>query len=309
MAGLLATSYRLKLASRYHADRPCGLLLVDGSQAGVTAAKNNAGSLMLGGFSPDALPAIADWKTAPFGASRWTGYSGGNTALNLITGFSIIGIGRHLRITFESGAIPIESSQAFGGGEVGVAYAGTTIGDTKGHADGRTVYGLLQGIMRKVNSATHVGYAATTGGSRVFVGAEATARPMGFRSSLDTTVFDAAFRNSPYWTSGMVDRDTEIYAFGAFAIGFLAYYLTGQVGVHWATRTMDGMTVRVLGHSATASHMMVGVRRKPEAAQETLVTYRETGTWASWGALLERVWTVFPTLEIEHWEQDQSSAA
>ncbi|MBM4369736.1 MAG: hypothetical protein FJ102_26230 [Deltaproteobacteria bacterium] len=304
-----AIVFRNKAASRYHASRPCHLLLADGTQAGITATKMaSAGSTLLGLFAPDGSTDAANWKTAPVsGGARHTTYGclSGAPAIGSVVGWFFAEVPHQLWFGVET-AGPLESQGSFMAGEVLLAHD-TTLGEssTYGNADGRTIYGMLTGQKRSPDTSTGILYDASSNQGRVFFGAESTTRqPVTRFSSENYTATDMS--PASYGTGDwIVQGEHDVWLRSSYRVGKLAHVAWAKQGAHWATRSVNGVTCRLVGHSVTAAYGLLCGYRKPGATHETPYFRRTGATYASWTDLLQAAWNDAPNLA--YWEQDSSA--
>lgn len=297
---------RLKSANRYHASRPYHLLLADGTQAGITATKNTgAGSQLLCLFAPDGSSDVVNWKTAPVsGGARHTQYSGGALAASSVTSWAWIETPRALHLVVESTG-PVAADVSVYAGEVLVAHD-STLGETStyGHADGRTITGMLVGRPNKTASAG--GWGSTSNNqSRVFLGAESTRRTVNTTNAEASNFTATEMTPAGYGTGDWTAREIEIKISSSFRIGHPAWATCGKEGAHYAARTLGGATCRILGSSATVSYVVTSPYRKDNAAADTLYHRRTVATYANWTDFLQAAWDDMPNLT--YWEQDSSA--
>lgn len=297
---------RLKAANRYHSTRPYHLLLADGTQAGITAAKNTgAGSQLLALFAPDGSSDVANWKTAPVsGGARHTQYSGGSLAASSITGWAWIETPRALHLVVES-AGPVAANVGVYAGEVLVAHD-STLGEsaTYGHADGRTITGMLVGIPAKATAAGNWG-GATSQQGRVFLGAESTRRVAQTTNSEAGNFSATEMAPAGYGTGDWTARECELKIASSFRLGHPAWLTCGKEGAHYTARTLGGAVCRVLGSSASASYVVTSPYRKDNASADTLYHRRTVATYAAWTDFLQAAWD--DLANHTYWEQDSSA--
>lgn len=297
---------RLKAANRYHSTRPYHLLLADGTQAGITATKNTgAGSQLLCLFAPDGGADAVNWKTAPVsGGARHTQYSGGSLAASSITGWAWIETPRALHLVVESSG-PVASNVGVYAGEVIVAHD-STLGEsaTYGHADGRTITGMLVGIPAKATSSGNWGTTASAQG-RVFLGAESTRRTVHTTNSESANFSATEMAPAGYGTGDWTVREVEFKIASSFRIGHPAWLTCAKEGAYYAARTLGGLTSRLLGSSTTTSYVLPTPYRKDNASADTLYARRTVATYANWTDFLQAAWDDLPNLT--YWEQDSSA--
>lgn len=297
---------RLKSAHRYHSTRPYHLLLADGTQSGITATKNaGAGLQLLCLFAPDGSSDVANWKTAPVsGGARHTQYSGNSLAATSVTGWAWIETPRALWLSVESSG-PVMADASVYAGEVIVGHD-STLGEssTYGHADGRTITGMLVGRPNKANSTGNWG-AVTNPQGRVFLGAEATRRNVVPTNSEASNFSATEMTPAGYGTGDWTAREVEIKLASSFRIGHPAWATCCKEGAYYAARTLGGATMRVLGSSATISHVVTSPYRKDNASADTLYHRRTVATYANWTDFLQAIWDDMPSLT--YWEQDSSA--
>lgn len=306
-----ALCFRLKDASRYSASRPCHLILADGTQAGITAAKNTgAGTTFLSLFAPDGSSDVANWKTVPVtGGARSTLYScsGQNTAITSITGYYWFETPRMIVIGLETGGVsPIANGHCVYAGEVMVALD-TALGEssTYGHADGLTMYGMLIGAPNRNNVASNLG-ATSNGQSRLFIGSNATPRYVLPVETTTSNYTNALMDPTPFGTGKFLIRDFQMRINASHRVGDPAWLANCVDASHWTPITINGGTFRVFGPSASASHGVMSPYRKNAATADTLYTRRTTGTWAAWVDLLQSIWDDIGTNGV-YWQQEASA--
>lgn len=297
---------RNKAANRYHASRPCHFLLADGTQSGITATKMaSAGSTLLGLFAPDGSTAVANWKTAPCTGRHTTYGCPSGPAIGSVTGWFFCEVPHQLWFGIETSG-PIESASSFKVGEVILAHD-STLGEsaTYGAADGRTIYGMLSGQSRL--AAVNPGMLENASGnqSRVFFGAESAIRQPAFQQTGEF-FSDSEMSPAPYGTGDwIVQAEQDVFLRTTHRFGRLAHVAGVKRGAHWATRTANGVTCRIVGNSTTTSYGMLPGYRKPGATPDTPVFRRTAATYSTWTDLLEAVWT--DAANLTYWEQDSSN--
>ena len=301
---------RNKSSSYYHASRPLHCLLADGTAAGITGAlkKSGAGSTLIAGFGPDGGSAVANWKTAPWGAgpARNTLYSGYSVAIGSVTGWAIIETPHCWRLLVETTG-PVASANSFKFGEIIVAHD-STIGEsaTYGNADGRTIYGMMSGVQLWTVGVT--GSEALVGGqSTGFIAAEATVRTIASARDAISNDFTSTYMvPSGYGTGDWVSAADMIACIsGSFRIGSPSYEQNCKQGAYYSTLTVGGQVCRRLGNSASTAHIVTTPYRKPGASADTLVFSRTVATYATWTDFLQAVWDYFAS--GTYWEQDSSA--
>lgn len=306
---MLAFSFRLQAAHRYHASRPCESILADNSVAGIGAGLKNTscGAQLVGLCAPDGSTDVANYGTTPVtGGARYTLYSGCSDAPGSLVSYSYIETPRMLVLIPEL-AGPVQSLDSFAFGEVMVALD-SSLGEsaTYGHADGRTQYGMLSGGWRMSSVAGGVAYNNVANQNRVFFGAEATRRQIVVAASApDSTAFSATLMVPAGY--GLGDFSFRSYLLsvlqGSHYVGHPAWMTAVKQGAHWGAITVDGVASKRIGVSATLSHAAVSGRRKDGEAADTIYHTRVVGTWASWSLFLAALYADWATPgNLHYWE-------
>ena len=300
---------RNKAANRYNAGRPCHFLLGDGTQAGITAPKMaSAGSTLLGLFAPDGGADVVNWKTTPVaGGARNTSYGcrSDGPAIGSVTGWFLAETPHQLWFGLEI-AGPIESPQSFKIGEVVLGHD-TTLGEAAafGHADGRTIYGMLTGKSRAITTGSAMLEDAASNQSRVFFGAEAATRQPCVVQTVERYAA-ADMSPAPYGTGDWLSQaEFDVFLRASHRIGKVAHFAATKQGAHWATRAANGATCRVVGDSVSSAYGLLSGYRKPGATPDVPNFRRTQATYLSWILLLQAVWDDLPNLL--YWEQDSSA--
>lgn len=302
-----AIALRIKDANRYSASRPCHLILADGTQAGITAAKNTgAGSTLLSLLAPDGFVDLPNWKTVPVtGGNRSTLYScnAQNTAIGLITAYYIIEAPTKITIGLE--VVAVANGHTIQAGEVMLALD-PALGEAAGlgNADGLTQYGMLVGALSRVNATGNIGVASNIQ-SRMWIGANATARTVIPVDALATNYTAALMDPAPFGTGKVLTRDYAMKISGGHRVGELAWTANCVESPHWSALTINGATHRVAGTSLTASHAIETPYRKNGAAADVLSIRRTVGVWVGWVDLLQAIWDDMGANGV-YWQQDSS---
>lgn len=305
----LAIVIKNKAANYYNIARPLHSLLVDGTQAGITATKNaSAGVQLLGAFGPNGGSDVINWKTAPWGAgpARNTQYSGGTIAIATITGWAIIETPHCWRLLIES-AGPVASADSFKFGEILIAND-SSLGEsaTFGNADSRTIYGMLCGLPTCSNSVASEYLPAGTGQSQFFVGAE-TVRHRPYAIAGDPLTLCTANYMVPtgYGTGDwLVDGEMPIGLDATFRCAYPSYTKMCKQGAYYSPLSIATQICRRIGSSTLQSYLVESPYRKPGATADVLVFSRTVATYITWGDFLQAVWDYF--LTGTYWEQDTS---
>ena len=309
-----AISFQLKAASRYHADRPCEGILANGADAGITAGLKNTScsSTLISLLAPDGGTVIADWKTAPCPANRHTGYSGCSSAIGSITGYCTLETPKMLMLILEANG-PVEDLGCHSFGEVVVALD-SSLGESAsyGHADGRSIYGMLVGRHEMANAAGKLPHDNAAQQSHVFVGAETTKRrifvgaPSKFGLTDSNGLSATILTPTGYAPGELSFRHNLMMAFRdshAFWSGYPAWLTQVKQAAHWTPLTLGGVATMRFGFSTSVSSFALSPSRKDGEALDTIYTSRVVGTWAAWTDFLQAVFDDWSTDgHLHYWE-------
>ena len=308
-----AICIRPKAANRYNASRPCHFIIADGTQAGITAPKMaNGGSTLMGLVAPDGSSDVAAWKTLPVtGGARSTTYSCANLAplIASITGWYVIETPMMIVVGLETGGVtPIAHGNTFWAGEALIALD-TSMGEAAGvgNADGLTMYGILGGVPNKLSAAGNLGISGGSNSqSRVFIGADTTARPLMTTNAEASNFATAQMNPVTFGTGKFLMREFQMKTFGAFRMGDPPWLAACTEGAHWSIATVSGQTTRVLGSSSIVSYAMVTPYRKNGASADTIYHRRTAFVYATWPDLIQAIWDDIG-LNGVYWQQDSSA--
>jgi hypothetical protein len=164
---------------------------------------------------------------------------------------------------------------------------------------------MLIGALNRSNANTNLG-SISNHQSRVFIGADTTARVAGTVESGVGNYTTAAMNPAPFGTGKVLVRDFAMRVPSSFRFGELAWTAACVESAHWTALTINGVAHRVTGVSTTTSHGIETPYRKNGASADTLNIRRTTGTWAAWTDLLQAIWDDIGTNGV-YWQQEASA--